>query len=267
MDDRFRRAVKLEGGPSPEKERLSSSLQRNKQTITEILDRVDDLMIREIYIGPRRTGAFLAYLEPLVNCDLLQKNLLDALLRVDLEPKGGVTIQTLKSEIVPAGRVFEKYRWQDIGDEIVKGRVALFVEGQDSALVMYFFEDLSRPISQPTTEAVAKGPADAFNEDVRTNIALVRKRIRSTRLALEKFELGEITKTEIYLAYLKGYAKRELVEEVSQRLRRIKTDGVIGSQQVLEYIDDNPYSPFDTYIATERPDPSSPRWPRSAWEI
>ncbi|MDH7480169.1 MAG: spore germination protein, partial [Syntrophomonadaceae bacterium] len=257
--DRFRSPRHSRGEPGsvtpPEEDRtLTSSLDQNKKIIAAILDRADDLMIREFSFGgkkPRR--AFLAYFEPLVNPELLHRDLLQPLLRLEQLP-GEVTIQWLKEQVLPAGRVFQKKNWRDVANDITKGLTALFVEGQDSALLVYFFEDISRPIDQPTTETVVRGPADSFNEDLRTNMALLRKRLRTSRLAVERFELGEVTKTAVNLVYLKGYVDPELVQEAGARLRRIRADGVLASGQVEEFIQDNPYSPFSGIDATERPD-------------
>lgn len=256
---RFRSLQQSRGEPEsvtpPEESRtLSSNLDQNKRIIAAILDSADDLMIREFSFGgkkPRR--AFLAYFEPLINFDLLQRDLLKPLLTLEQLP-GEITIRWLKEQVLPAGRVFEKKNWRDVANDITRGLTALFVEGQDSALLMYFFEDVSRPIDQPTTEIVVRGPADSFNEDLRTNIALLRKRLRTSRLAVEKFEIGELTKTAVFLVYLKEYANLELVQEAGSRLRRIRVEGVLASGQVEEFIQDNPYSPFSGIDATERPD-------------
>jgi len=91
-------------------------------------------------------------------------------------------------------------------------------------------------------------------EDVRTNLGLLRKRLRTSRLAVENLEVGELTKTEVKLVYLKGYVIDGLVDEIKERMRRIRVDGILDSGQVEEFIQDCPYSPFSTFDVTERPD-------------
>lgn len=44
------------------------------------------------------------------------------------------------------------------------------------------------------------------------------------------------------------------MEEVKNRLEKIKIDGAVGSNYIEELIADNPYSPFPQVRATERPD-------------
>ena len=110
-------------------------------------------------------------------------------------------------------------RWVEVADEITKGLAALFVDGQDRALLLYAQENINRPVMMPQTESVARGSLDAFNESGRLNIALVRKRLHTTRLAVEKVDVGEVSKYKIAIVYLKGYVYEGLVEEIKERPR------------------------------------------------
>ncbi len=87
-----------------------------------------------------------------------------------------------------------------------------------------------------------------------TGLALLRKRLRSTRLAVENLEIGTATKNAVSIVCLKGYVADGLVDEVKTRLRRIEVDGIIDSGQVTEFIQDSPNSLFSAVGITERPD-------------
>jgi len=241
----------------PEKEDriLSSSLKKNKKVIKEIFDRCDDLVIREFMIGRKKqVRAMAVFFEPLVNPDLLHHSLLHPLMSVEQIPLTEITVKWLEENIIPNGKIIEKNRWVEVTYHITTGLLGLFVEGQPSALLISALEENSRQIDQPTAETVIRGPADAFNEDLRKNIALLRKRLHTSRLAVEDLEVGEVTKTAVKLVYLKGYVMDGLVEEIKNRVRRIKVDGILGSGQIEEYIQDSPYSPFNHLDITERPD-------------
>lgn len=234
---------------------LSASLEKNKRIIREIFDRSDDLVIREVTIGNNYSAnVLIVYLDPLVKNDLLQRGLVSALVNADQVPAGGVTTSWLKEKVIPAGDIWDKNLWRDIGNDIAKGRVAVFVEGQSQALLLKITEDNHRPISQPTAETVVRGPSDAFNEDLRTNIALLRKRLNTTRLAVEKLEVGRITRTEIRLVYLKGFVPEDLIREIKSRIQQVEIDGFTGSGKLESYITDSPLSPFNVIEPTERPD-------------
>jgi len=245
------------GDPGYEEQRaLTSQLDKNLKILTEIFGLCDDLIIREIIIGrgKRQARAAIIYLDPLINYSQLQQSLMRSLLAVEELPRVGISADWLLKKVLGNGSVAEEEKWVEITDQIDRGYACLFVEGLNKALLIKITEKTSRPIGQPVTEAVFRGPSDAFIEDVRTNLALLRKRLPTSRLAVENLEVGEITKTKIKLVYLKGYVTEGLIAEIKERIRRVKIDGIVGSGQVEELIQDCPYSPFSTCEATERPD-------------
>ena len=56
------------------------------------------------------------------------------------------------------------------------------------------------------------------------------------------------------MAYIEGFADSTLVDEVTNRLKRIKIDGILESGYIEEMIQDYPFSPFPQVLTTERPD-------------
>lgn len=111
-----------------------------------------------------------------------------------------------------------------------------------------------RAVTIPETEPVTRGPREAFVETLRVNKALIRRKIKSPALKIEDFRLGTVSDTDIALVYIKGIADEKLVDEVKNRLRKIKIDAVLESGYIEEMIEDNPWSPFPTVNHTERPD-------------
>ncbi|MGB9791709.1 MAG: spore germination protein, partial [Thermacetogeniaceae bacterium] len=232
---------------------LSASLEKNKRTIREIFERCDDLVIRHLAIGGKPgADAMAVFLEPLVDPELLHHCILQPLLSAKITP--GFSIKQLRETVISSGEVAEKSSWREVVQEIANGLVGLFVEGEPRALLISVPAENSRSIEKPAAETVIRGPYDAFNEDIRKSLSLLRKRLRTPRLAVESLELGELSKTAVKLVYLKGYVMEGLPEEIKRRLQRIKVDGILGSGQIEEYIQDSPYSFFNHLEITERPD-------------
>jgi spore germination protein KA len=82
----------------------------------------------------------------------------------------------------------------------------------------------------------------------------LRKRIKTPNLWLEEYILGSLSRTKVGIIYIKGLASEELVQEVRQRVSRIKIDAIIGSGYIEDFIEDNPFSIFPLLFQTERPD-------------
>lgn len=239
--------------PEGEHSFLSVSLEKNKKTLREIFDRCDDLVIRDLALGGEAgADAVAVFLEPLVDFELLHHCILQPLLYAKKTP--GFSMEQLKDSIISSGKVVEKRSWREVIQEIANGLVGLFVDGEPRALLISVPAENSRSIEKPTAETVIRGPSDAFNEDIRKSIALLRKRLRTPLLAVENLQLGEVSRTTVKLVYLKGYVMEGLPEEIKRRLQRIKIDGILGSGQIEEYIQDSPYSFFNHLDITERPD-------------
>ena len=235
---------------------LTTNLDKNIKIITEIFGLSDDLMVRGMKIGrgKKQVRVAVIYLDPLINHTRLQQGLMHCLQTIDHLPSMGVTTEWLINNALSDGRVIEKKSFVEITDEINRGAACLLIEGLDQALLIRLAEKIGRAVEGPVTENVSKGPQDAFNEDVRTNIALLRKRLHTTRLAVENLQIGELTKTEVKLVYLKGYVIEGLVDEIKSRVRRIRIDGIVDSGQVEELIQDSAFSLFSLLDSTERPD-------------
>lgn len=81
-------------------------------------------------------------------------------------------------------------------------------------------------------------------EDLRTNITLLRRKLRNPNLRIETMTLGSQTRTSVAIVYLEKIANPEVVEEVRARLARIKIDAILADQYIEELIRDAPSPHF-----------------------
>ena len=71
---------------------------------------------------------------------------------------------------------------------------------------------------------------------------------------MEPYSIGELSQTDVVIAYIEGIAPDSVLDEVRQRVKRIQIDGVLESAFIEEFIEDQPFSPFPQIQNTERPD-------------
>ncbi|MGO4540940.1 spore germination protein [Paenibacillus sp. 2TAB19] len=135
---------------------------------------------------------------------------------------------------------------------ILDGAVAIFFE--NSSYVVDVSKPDSRSIEQSETEAIITGPHDSFNEVAETNLALVRRRVKSSHLKTMRLEVGEVTKTSVYVLYIKDLANMEYVNELHSRISKIEIDAVLDGNMLVQYIEDFPNSIFPLIPTTERVD-------------
>jgi spore germination protein KA len=130
----------------------------------------------------------------------------------------------------------------------------LLMDGSPKGIALGSREWVDRGVQEPSSQTVVRGPKDGFTETLRTNTALIRRRIKDPNLWLETKQIGEKTQTDVAIMYLKGVANDKTVSELQSRLNRIKIDAILESGYIEELIQDEVYTPFPTVYNTERPD-------------
>jgi spore germination protein KA len=137
---------------------------------------------------------------------------------------------------------------------LLLGGTILLVEGIDEIILLSTESRKKRDIKEPDSEKIVKGPRDGFIESLETNIALLRQKVRHPNLKFKFIELGVQTKTKLCICYIEDIASPKILEELYKRIKEFDLDGVLGAQYLQEYIQDAPFSPFQTINYTERPD-------------
>ena len=136
---------------------------------------------------------------------------------------------------------------------LLQGKSLYFHEDVESFCIFETALSLKRDIKEPDNEGVVRGPHSGFVEDA-TNLASVRKLIKSPNLVVKYFILGEEMHTKVAIVYMQNIANDDLVTEVKRRLETIKTDALIPPGYIQEFIEDTSFSPFPQQLNTERPD-------------
>ena len=111
-----------------------------------------------------------------------------------------------------------------------------------------------RQPEESNTEVSIKGARDGFTEDINTNIALIRKRLRTASLHNERLIIGDRSQTKVSLLYIADIARPEVIEEAKKRLKHLKVDALANSGQLEEAIADSTFSLFPLLDYIGRPD-------------
>ncbi|MBR7116305.1 MAG: spore germination protein [Clostridia bacterium] len=114
----------------------------------------------------------------------------------------------------------------------------------------------ARAVGEPDSDRVMQGSRDGFVETLVMNTALIRRRIRDPRLSMEHFTVGSSSRTDVVVCYMNGVAKPELVEDIKEKLRSIRTKSLtLGYQSLAESLIKRGWlNPFPKIRSTERPD-------------
>lgn len=142
-------------------------------------------------------------------------------------------------------------------DGLLTGETILFVDGFTKAVKIPDEGYPGMGIDETDSEKVIRGSNEGFCESVKQNAALIRKRIRSSRVKVRQVKAGCRSKTNVYVMYVEDIVYPGLVEKIEQRLEGFEIDGVLDSGVLEQLSEEKWYSPFPQFQTTERPDRAS----------
>jgi len=143
----------------------------------------------------------------------------------------------------------------ELVDQLLSGLIVIVMEGEKEAFAVDVRNYPGRQPEEPVTEKVVRGSRDGFVENIVLNTALTRLRIRDERLRFEILRVGERSKTDIAIGYVKDVANPDLIDIIRKELKAIEVDGLtMADKAVEEYLVKQGYNPYPMVRYTERAD-------------
>ncbi|WP_438448690.1 spore germination protein [Gorillibacterium sp. sgz5001074] len=244
---------------------LTGRLEQDLEEVRHAFRLSTDIMIREIELGSQEVcRAAIVYADGLVDGAAVQHSILAALMWTpEKREASGQASRTseppspsdwIKNRIITIGNLKEVRDLETLATLVMSGFTVVMADGMQAAIGADTCGWEDREVSEPMSQTVVRGPREGFTETLRTNIALVRRKIKDSRLACQRMQIGRVTKTSVAIMFIEGIANTKVVEEVRKRLDRIDVDGILESGNVEEWIQDENVTPFPTVYNTERPD-------------
>ncbi len=216
-----------------------------------------DIVIRELTVA-KKYKAFIAYIDGMVDRITINNFILRALMvnddKLDEDSDDKCKLDFILTNILQTNQAKKVDNPDEFMYEILSGNTLLYVDGCDFYITNETKGYDKRGVEKPLIEGVVLGPQEAFNENLRTNVTLIRKLIKNNNLTTEFIKVGNVNKQLCAIVSIKGITNPAIVEEVKRRIKNIKSDMVLGDGVLEQFIEDNPYSIVPTVLSTERPD-------------
>jgi spore germination protein KA len=223
----------------------------NLVRIKEELGNSTDFVYREFAV--HHLKGIVVYMDGLADQKIISEFFMESLMenvKVDLADP----FQWMVDKAVGIGNLQIIKNWKQVYDSLLSGNTIIFLDGFNKGISTETKGWEKRSITEPTTQLAIRGPKDSFTETLRTNTALIRRRIKSPNLWLETIKIGRVSQTDIGIMYIKGIANEKIVKEVKERLNRIDIDALQASGYVEQLIEDQTWTVFPTTFHSERPD-------------
>lgn len=236
---------------------LVKNLEENILLFKNIFANDETLIIRRFqskYLQAAR--CCIIYLSGMADNNMINENIIHPILDNNLSEyiTGDNLLEELHYKVIASNNISADGYFDSIIHSLVSGNTIFLLDGYDEALVIDAKGWEARPITEPESARVVRGPREGFTESLEMNLTMLRRKIKNPDLKLKFKEIGVRTHTKTCICYIEGLAWKGILEELEQRLDKIDIDAILDSGYIQELIKDAPFSPYETVGSSERPD-------------
>lgn len=236
--------------------KISNKLDKVLLDLRTIMNNTMELNIMEINIGG--ADCALVTIEGMVSTssmsELVFQPLMSIQIPVDENPNIAVYKFVTNQSLLTAERHI-LYTYGNVIQDLFSGFALVFIDGIPKGIALGIQGYAQKAISQPTSEHNVMGSQEAFAEVIRTNISLIRRRMKSPALRFEMMQIGVQSSTDVCIVYMVGKASTKIVSKIRKKLSDIKLDTIISSGYIKPFLEDNvDENLFSNIGHTERPD-------------
>ncbi|MBK1812347.1 spore germination protein [Clostridium sp. YIM B02505] len=240
---------------------ISTDININLERINKEFDITNnnDIKIRKFKIA-RKIDAFIVYIDGMVDKMFVSDFVIRQLMKVEnfqdyFNNVNSVTLYDyIYDNIITANEVSKENDFPSSIINVLSGNSALFIDGSNQVLIIDSKGFEKRAVDKPTAENVILGSQEAFTENMRTNVSLIRRIIKNQNLKAEVMKVSKTNQAFCSILYIDGLTNMDIVNEAKKRIASIDTDFIIGGGLLTQYIEDSKYSIFPQILNTERPD-------------
>ena len=231
---------------------LTKSLKDNLSKMKERYHNSQDLIVRE-FVSFGKINSAVVYIDGSVDKQFLISGVLNPLQTSPPPKKDDVTDYAV-SKIVAFAQAKVESDESTIITNLNNGFCTIFFENTTSVVCVDSTKWPVRLPSEPPTSAVINGPREGFVEDIVTNVALIRKILKTPDVIFDKMEVGRYSKTQVRVCYIHGIVHPKIVKKIKDKIKNIDIDGVVDSSYISAFLEDRRHSVFRQVGTSEKPD-------------
>ena len=194
----------------------------------------------------------IVYADGIVNKELLGELVAKPLSVLCLKEQHDRAAAILETTRFPELKKAEKL--DDCVKEVLDGNSVLFIDGVSFGFIVGAKLLPVRAIMEPPTDVAVKGPREGFIEDIKTNMSLVRKRLKTPDLRFQTLTVGRRSNTMVTVCWLEGTSNAAVKDAIVKTLKKIDVDIIPDSSYIAAFLTPKPHSVFRSVGTTEKPD-------------
>lgn len=232
--------------PIPEK------LEEAIAEVRQIANNSSDILINRLIIG--NISCAIVSCEGMLSTAIMTDLIIKPLTGMQTQPDSETLFQYIQNRLLLSLDRPVVRNYGDFFRLLHSGFAVLFAEGQSKALAFGVQGYDKRSISEPSGEENILGGQDGFVETIRTNMSLLRRRMKTPLLKFELSQIGNLSQTDICLCYMTDRVPPQLLRQVKKELASVKLDTVLSTGYLQSFLEKCRGSLFDSVSLTQRPD-------------
>lgn len=239
---------------------ISNEVSKNIDYISNILGNSFDLVTRELVLknNVQEFKIGIALMEGLTDTAFVNEIILSELnkrfSKLDFKLKKGEILENFETTLLLIANVDIKKEYGDLINHLLNGDTILFIDGYFEFFAISSKKYKERAIEEPKNKISVKGSKESFNENLATNVSLLRRRMKNPNLWIKLIVVGKKTNCNIAIVYIKGLADEAILDTIVSRLNREEIESIVDSSYLKHYLREEKHSIFPLIYDTERPD-------------
>lgn len=230
----------------------------NSEELKRLFASSADVIIRTLQVsGCAALRVTLAHLDGLCDKKIIDDNIIKPLSHSDTFAKCTTLPEVYRHALLGALPVSGIAAAPDMSEAVsalLMGKALLIFDKMQSALVMDTVGYDKRGIESASEESSYRTSKESFNETLRTNTAILRRRIQSSSFVLEEATVGRQSNTRVCIAYMRNICNDAIIRQVSGRIKAMNQDSITSTQDIVISVAQQKYALFPQAITTEKPE-------------
>jgi spore germination protein KA len=232
--------------------RIRQGLSENIAMIRELSGGSSDLLINEFTTGG--ISCALVCCEGMMSSQTAAEMILSPITGIEPQGSAAELYRYIQTELLLSTDRPEARDYDALFRLVNSGFAVLIAEGAGSALAFGVQGYASRGIQEPSGEGNIMGSHEGFTETVRTNMSMIRRRLKSPELVMELSVKGERSRTDICLCYMRDRVPKRLLDRIRGSLDGIRLESVLSTGYIRPFLEKRSFELFSSTGVTERPD-------------
>lgn len=231
---------------------LLTELDKNIERIKEIAGGSSDLLVNEFITGGIRCA--LLCCEGMISTSTITELVLVPITAIPQQKDAESLFRHIREHLLLSTDRPEAKDYDSLFRLLNSGFAVLIAENISGALAFGVQGYATRSIDEPSGEGNIMGSHEGFVETVRTNMSLIRRRLKSPELVMELMVKGEKSKTDICLCYMQDRVPKKLIDKIRRSLDGIKLESILSTGYIRPFVENDRFEIFSSTGTTERPD-------------